>query len=70
MKASISPLEAASKQANGAMIWPPAYTWIWNRPPLISLTSCPTCSAECWRLSSCGGQAVDIRHWTFGCAMT
>ena len=39
MKASIVPLEAASKQSNGGMISPPERTSIRNRPPLISSTT-------------------------------
>jgi hypothetical protein len=38
MKASIVPLEAASKHSKGGMISPPARTSIRNRPPLISPT--------------------------------
>src|SRR5262249_14511980 len=69
MKASIVPFEAASKQSNGCTIWPPAKTSILNRPPLISSTTLANCSAvRC--TSSARGQAVDMRHWTFGCAMT
>src|SRR5713101_7972277 len=70
MNASMVPWEAASKQAKSDMIWPPAKTSIRNRPPLISSTTFASSRAAPWRLSSTGGQAVDIRHWTFGCAMT
>src|SRR6266404_2814228 len=70
MNASMVPWEAASKQAKSVMIWPPAKTSIRNRPPLISSTTFASSRAAPWRLSSTGGQAVDIRHWTFGCAMT
>src|SRR6266481_5147231 len=70
MKASMVPWEAASKQAKSVMIWPPAKTSIRNRPPLISSTTFASSRAAPWRLSSTGGQAVDVRHWTCGCAMT
>jgi hypothetical protein len=52
------------------MIWPPWNTSILNRPPLISSTSLASCSAEPCITSAPGGQAVDMRHWTFGWAMT
>src|SRR6185369_16949099 len=39
-------------------------------PPLISSTTWARCWAEPCSMSSCGGQAVDIRHWTLGWAMT
>ena len=68
--ASIVPLEAASKQSNGAMISPPARTSIRNRPPLISSTALANPWATIWCMSSDGANAVDIRHWTFGWAMT
>src|SRR5215813_6751532 len=63
------PLEAASKHSNGCMIWPPASTSIRNRPPLVSSTIFASSSAvRCTSIER--GHAVDIRHWTFGCAMT
>ena len=60
----------ASKHSNGAMIWPPGKTSIRKRPPLISSTTFPSRWAAPWSTSSAGVQAVDIRHWTFGWAMT
>ncbi len=70
MNASMVPFEAASKQSNCGMIWPPGKTSIRNRPPLISSTTFASRWAAPWSMSSAGGQVVDIRHWTFGCAMT
>src|SRR6266567_7567574 len=70
MNASIVPWEVASKQANGGMIWPPGKTSIRNRPPLVSSTTFASRWAAPWSTSSAGVQVVDIRHWTFGCAMT
>src|SRR5262245_26833062 len=70
MKPSMVPWEVASKHAKSGMICPPAKTSIRNRPPLISSTIAEGRRAAPWRLSSWGGQAVDIRHWIFGCAMT
>jgi hypothetical protein len=70
MKASIVPREAASKHSNGGIICPPGKTSIRNRPPLISSTAFPSCWAAPWCMSSDAVNAVDIRHWTFGCAMT
>ena len=70
MNASIVPLEAASKHSNGGMIWPPGKTSIRNRPPLISSTTFASRWAAPWSMSSAAVQAVDIRHWTFGWAMT
>ncbi len=70
MNASIFPWEAASKHSNGGMIWPPGKTSIRNRPPLISSTTFPSRWAAPCILSSAGVQAVDIRHWTFGWAIT
>src|SRR5215510_14142792 len=52
------------------MIWPPGKTSIRNRPPLISSTTFARRWAAPCRWSSAGVQAVDIRHWTFGWAMT
>ena len=69
MNASMVPLDAASKHSNGGMISPPARTSIRNRPPLISSTTFANCSAVRWT-SSERAHAVDIRHWTFGWAMT
>src|SRR5262249_6930286 len=51
------------------MIWPPGKTSIRNRPPLISSTAFASRSAALWTPSP-GVKAVDIRHWTFGWAMT
>jgi hypothetical protein len=70
MNASILPWEAASKHSNGCMIWPPGKTSIRNRPPLISSTTFASRSAAPWSTSSAAVQVVDIRHLTFGCAMT
>src|SRR5437016_2171779 len=70
MNASIVPWEVASKQANGCMICPPGKTSIRNRPPLVASTTFASCWAAPWSTSSAGVQAVDIRHWTFGCAIT
>ena len=53
--------------ANGGMIWPPGKTSIRNRPPLISSTTFASRWAAPWCMSSAAVQAVDIRHWTFGC---
>ncbi|HET8576116.1 MAG TPA: hypothetical protein VFO18_03375 [Methylomirabilota bacterium] len=66
MKASTMPCEAASKQSNGCMIWPPVKTSIRKRPPLVSSTTCASRWAARWCTSSAGGKAVDMRHWTFG----
>ena len=62
MNASIVPCEAASKQSNAFMIWPPGKTSIRNRPPLISSTTLASRSAAPWFTSRAGVQAVDIRH--------
>src|SRR6185503_14000471 len=70
MNASMVPFDAASKQAYGSMIWPPAKTSIRNRPPLISSTTFASRWAAPWSTSLARVQVVDIRHWTFGCAMT
>ena len=70
MNASMVPCEAASKHSNGCMIWPPGKTSIRNRPPLVSSTTFASRWAAPWSTSSAAVQAVDIRHWTFGCAMT
>ena len=70
MNAWMVPREAASKQSNGGMIWPPGNTSIRNRPPLISSTTCASLWAAPCRWSSAGVQAVDIRHWIFGWAIT
>src|SRR5689334_6514840 len=68
--ASILPWDAASKQSKGSMICPSGNTSILNRPPLISSTTFARRSAAPWYTSSAAGQAVDMRHWIFGCAMT
>src|SRR2546425_479611 len=70
MNASILPWEAASKQSNGGMIWPPGKTSIRTRPPLISSTPSASRGAAPWTMSNVAVQDVDIRHWTFGWAMT
>jgi hypothetical protein len=70
MNASIVPLEVASKQSNGGMIWPPGKTSIRNRPPLVSPTTFASRWAAPWSTSSAGVQVVDIRHCTFGWAIT
>src|SRR5262245_50422529 len=67
---SILPWDAASKHSNGPMIWPPGNTSILNRPPLVSSTICAKRRAAFRNTSSVGGNAVDIRHWIFGWAMT
>ena len=51
MNASILPWEAASKQSNGCMIWPPGKTSIRNRPPLVSSTIFANRWAAPWRMS-------------------
>src|SRR6266567_8975922 len=69
MKASMVPFDAASKQSSGCMIWPPGKTSIRNRPSLISSTTFASRSAvPCNSFDRT--QVVDIRHWTFGWAMT
>src|SRR5438876_2488241 len=69
MKASMVPFDAASKQSSGGMIWPPGKTSIRNRPSLISSTTFASRSAvPCNSFDR--AQAVDIRHWIFGWAMT
>jgi hypothetical protein len=70
MNASMVPWEAASKQANGGMIWPPGKTSIRNRPTLVSSTIFASRWAAPLSTSSAGGYAVDNRHWILGCAMT
>src|SRR5262249_34524373 len=70
INASIVPLEAASKHSNGCIIWPPWRTSIRNRPPLVSSTTFANLWAAPWSRSSAFVHAVDMRHWTFGCAMT
>src|SRR6266567_1356307 len=70
MNASTVPFEAASKHSNGGMIWPPGKTSIRNRPPLICSTTVASRWAAPCRMSIAGVHAVDIRHWTFGWAMT
>src|SRR5713226_2150152 len=67
--ASILPWEAAAKQSNGCMIWPPGKTSIRNRPPVISSTTFASRWAAPWCMSNTAVKAVDIRHWTFGCAV-
>src|SRR5215831_11378231 len=70
MYASMVPLEVASKQSSGGMIWPPGKTSMRNRPLLISSTNLPNRWAVPCRWSRAGVQAVDIRHWIFGWAVT
>ena len=70
MNASMVPCEAASKHSNGGMIWPPGKTSIRNRPPLISSTTFASRWAAPCSMSRAGVQVVDMRHWTFGWAMT
>src|SRR5262249_11634099 len=70
MNASILPREAASKQSNAGMIWPPGKTSIRNRPLVVSSTSFASRSAAPWFTSIAGVHAVDIRHCTFGWATT
>src|SRR4029450_3945717 len=52
------------------MSWPPGKTSIRNRPPLISSTTFASFWAAPCSMSSVVGQAVAMRHWTLGCAMT
>src|SRR2546426_1417615 len=69
MKASMVPFDAASKQSSGCMIWPLGKTSIRNRPSLISSTTFASRSAvPCNSFDR--AQVVDMRHWTFGWAMT
>src|SRR5215471_18642269 len=70
MNASILPLEVASKQSSRSTICPPGKTSMRKRPPLISSTIFPSrLAAPCSR--SCDAtHVVDIRHCTFGWAMT
>jgi hypothetical protein len=70
MNDSMVPCEAASKQPSAGTIWPPGKTSIRKRPPLISSTTFASRWAPPWSTSSAGVQVVDIRHWTFGWAMT
>src|SRR5215470_13896640 len=70
MNASMVPLDVSAKQAKSAMIWPAPKTSIRKRPPLISSTSFASRTAEPCITLSAGGHVVDIRHWTFGWAMT
>jgi hypothetical protein len=70
MNASILPWEAASKQSNDGMIRSAGRTSIRKRPPLISSTTFASRWAAPWSLSNTAVQVVDIRHWTFGWAMT
>ena len=66
MNDSMVPCEAASKQPNVGMIWPPGKTSIRNRPPLVSSTTFASRCAAPWSTSSAAVHPVDIRHWTFG----
>src|SRR5215470_914364 len=69
MNASMVPFDAASKHSNPCMIWPLAKTSIRKRPPLVSSTIFAKYSAvSC--TSRERAQAVDMRHWILGCAMT
>src|SRR5262245_38863576 len=70
MNASMVPFEAASKQSSGGTICPPGKTSIRNRPPLVSSTILASCWAGTCPRSIDFGQAVDIRHCTFGWATT
>src|SRR6266853_2808208 len=70
MNASMVPCEAAVKHSNGCRIWPPGKTSIRNRPPLISSTAFASRWAAPRCMSNTAVKAVDIRHWTFGCATT
>ena len=70
MNASMVPFEAASKHSNGGMIWPPGKTSIRNRPPLVSSTTFASRWAAPCITSNAAVQVVDMRHWTFGWAMT
>src|SRR5262249_59803157 len=57
------------KRSKGRASWPAGKISIRNRPPLISSTTCANRRAVvCDRADA--GQAVGMRHWTFGCAMT
>src|SRR5262245_34208925 len=70
MYASMVPFEAASKHSSGCMIWPLGKTSIRKRPPLVSSTTCASRWAAPCRWSSVVVHVVDIRHWTFGWALT
>jgi hypothetical protein len=70
MKHSIVPCWVASKQPKAGISSPPAKTWIFSRPPLISSTSLPIVWAAPWSTSRAGVQVVDMRHWNFCWAMT
>src|SRR5262245_42781314 len=70
MKASTLPWDVASKHSNACMICPAGNTSILKRPPLISSTTLASRRAAPWGTSSAAVKAVDIRHCTFGCAMT
>src|SRR6267142_4862659 len=70
MNDSMVPCEQASKQPKGGISSPPANTWIFSRPPLISSVILAIfCAAPC-RTSSAGVHVVDIRHWNRCWAIT
>src|SRR5438309_9636996 len=70
MNDSIVPCEQASKQPKGGISSPPANTWIFSLPPLISsVIFAIFCAAPC-RTSSAGVHVVDMRHWNRCCAIT
>src|SRR5438094_4105808 len=70
MNASIVPWEAAAKHSNDGMICSPGKTSIRKRPPLVSSTTFASRWAAPWCMSNTAVKAVDIRHWTFGWAIT
>ena len=70
MNASMVPCEAASKQSNG---WHDLATRkdLDPEPPAAPLLhDLRQTLGRALGTSSAGVQAVDIRHWIFGCAMT
>src|SRR5262245_28313510 len=70
MKASTLPWDVASKHSNACMICPAGNTSILKRPAVISSTTLASRRAAPCGTSSADVKAVDIRHCTFGCAMT
>src|SRR5215813_13471771 len=70
MRASMVPCEVAGKHSKAGMICPSAKVSILNRPAVPSSTSLASRWADPCITSRLVGQVVDMRHWTFGCAMT
>jgi hypothetical protein len=64
------PVEAASKHAKRGMIWPPAKTSMRKPPAAHLLDDLRQSLGRALKHVERGGQAVDIRHWTFGWAIT